>query len=497
MFLRSRCFSLGLLVLVGLLLLPELASANGRFPSAQQLVVHPRDPNRIWLRATHGVLTSGDRGATWHWVCEQSIDYQGTEDPAIGVTETGRLLAGIFDGLAVTTDNGCDFHFEQTIGKQNVVDVSVEKNDPTRAIAVTSTGDGKGGYINEVWRSTDSGATWAKLGQRLDPTFLGLTIDSAPSDPKTIYVTGFSFVTGDGSFSSEGVLLRTTDDGQTWTTVKIAGTSNLAQPFLSAVDPNDPKKLFIRVQGPDVDEPNSGQFVENWLLYSEDGGDTYREVLRNKADFLGFALAPDGKSVLIGMGDAKALGQVRPGDKNVFGLYRADLPAFDFKRVGHMNGVPIGHIGCLTFDGEELWVCTSEFTQGFELARSNDRGLTLESVMHLSDLKGPAPCGCETRTGSLCPDQWQRVCETIGRCEFGVEDPVPCRDPGPGGSGGSGGRAGSGGTASDAGPAATGGGGGSSCGCRAPGSGSLGTGALAALVFAVAARFVFTRRRRR
>src|SRR5688572_14405213 len=171
MFLPRRCFSLGLLVLVGLLLLPALVSANGRFPSAQQLVVHPRDPNRIWLRATHGVLTSGDRGATWHWVCEQSIDYQGTEDPAIGITASGTLLAGIFDGLALTTDNGCDFHFEPTIGKQNVVDVSVEKNDPTRALAVTSTGDGNGGYVNEVWRSADSGATWAKLGPSLEQTF--------------------------------------------------------------------------------------------------------------------------------------------------------------------------------------------------------------------------------------------------------------------------------------------------------------------------------------
>jgi hypothetical protein len=492
MFLRR--FWLGVLLLLCSALLPSAAFANGRFPSAQQLVVHPRDPNRIWLRATHGVLTSGDRGATWHWICEQSMDYQGTEDPAIGVTASGTLLAGIFDGLALTTDNGCDFHFEQTIGEQNVVDVSVEKNDPTRALAVTSTGDGNGGYVNEVWRSTDSGATWARLGSRLDPTFLGLTIDSAPSEPKAIYVTGFSFVVGDGGtdFNSKGVLLRSTDDGQTWTTVEIAGTSNLAQPFLSAVDPNDPKKLFIRVLGPDVDQTNTGQFVENWLLYSEDGGDTFREVLRRNADFLGFALAPDGQSVLIGMGDAKALGGVRPGDKNVFGLYRADVPAFDFQRVGHMGGVPIGHIGCLTFDGDDLWVCTSEFTQGFELARSRDRGMTLESVMHLSDLKGPVQCGCETRTGDLCPAQWQRVCETIGRCEFGVEDPVPCGD-----GGGAGGKGGSAGRGSDAGPPASGNGGGSSCGYGAPGSGSLGIGALAALVFAVTSRMVFARRRRR
>jgi hypothetical protein len=502
MFLRRRCFSFGILLLACLALLPTSARANGRFPSAQQLVVHPRDPNRIWVRATHGVLTSGDRGANWHWVCEQSIDYSGVEDPAIGITASGTLLAGIFNGLPLTTDNGCDWRFEPTIGQQNVVDVSVEKNDPTRALAITSTGDGNGGYVNEVWRSPDSGATWAKIGPALDKSFLALTIDSAPSDPKTIYVTGFSFIVGDGGtdFTSNGVLLRSTDDGQTWTTVEVPGTSNLAQPFLSAVDPNDAKKLYIRVQGPDV-EPGSGESIQNWLLISENGGDTYRELLRAQADFLGFALAPDGQSVFIGMGDAKALGQVRPGDKNVFGLYRADLPGLNFQRVGHMGGVPVGHIGCLTFDGDDLWVCTSEFTQGFELARSRDRGMTLEPVMHLADLQGPVQCGCDTRTGDLCPAQWQRLCETIGRCEFGVEDPVACGDGGgAGGAGGASGRGGRGGTngASDAGGGAAGDdGGGSSCSCRAPGSGSLGTGALAALGLAFALRLVFTRRRRR
>ena len=330
---------------------------------------------------------------------------------------------------------------------------------------------------------------------------MALTIDSAPSDPKTIYVTGFSFLLGDGGdFSTKGLMLRSTDDGQTWTKIEIVGTSNQAQPFLSAVDPSDAKKLYIRVQGPDVNEPGSTEFVENWLLYSDDGGSTYREVFRARADFLGFALAPDGQSVFIGMGDARTLGQSRPGDKNAFGLYRSSVPAFDFQRIGHMGGVPVGHIGCLTFDGEDLWVCTSEFTQGFELARSRDRGVTLESVMHLSDLMGPVQCGCETRTGDLCPAQWQRVCETIGRCEFGVEDPVPCGDgggSGPGGaSGASGANRGSGGVGNDGGGAGGGDGGGSSCGCRAPGGNSLGTGALAALLFAVASRFVFTRRRR-
>jgi hypothetical protein len=330
----------------------------------------------------------------------------------------------------------------------------------------------------------------------LDPTFLALTLDPAPSSPSTIYVTGFVFTTDDGGtvFETQGILLKTSDDGQTWQRNDIPNTSNQRQPFLSAVDPNDPNKLYIRVQGPDITGGSSG-FVENSLLYSDDGGSTHRELLSAQADFLGFALAPDGETVFIGMGDSRAPGAVRPGDEKAFGLYRAAAPALSCQRIGHMGGVPVGHIGCLTFDGEELWLCTSEFKQGFELARSSDRGVTLQSVMHLSDLKGPVQCGCSTSTGEFCPAAWQAVCENIGRCEFGVKDPVACGEPvASGGASGTGGTTGSSG--GNSGGSADTGDSSSSCGLRAPSASSLGSGALAVLMAAAGSLLVFARRRR-
>ena len=514
MFLGVRARALGLALLVPLVFATGVASANGRFPSAQQLIVHPNDPNRVWLRATYGILTSGDRGASWHWVCEQSVGYRGTEDPAIAIASTGRFMAAFFDGLSTTTDNGCDFSMEQSIGQQNVVDISVDKVDPTRVLAITSTGDGSGYFINEVWRSSDSGASWTRVGDRVDKTFLALTIDSAPSDPKTIYMTGAIFLPSDGGteLPTKGVLLRSTDSGLTWKSIDLVGTDNQNQPYLSAVDPKDPKKLFIRVRGPDISTPaDPGQFVESRLLYSENGGDSFREVFRGNADFLGFALAPDGQTVLLGLGDAKALGGARPGDETQFGLYRATLPALNFQRVGHMNNVPVGHIGCLTYDHDTLWVCTSEFKQGFELARSSDGGLTLESVMHLKDLAGPVQCGCDTTTGANCPAAWQPVCENISRCEFGTPDPNLQQCTGDGGSsGGAGGRGGgtgsggsglggagaSGGSAGTTNPAAGSGGSDSSCGCRVPPEGASGAGVFVALSAALGSLLLLSRRRR-
>ena len=280
---------------------------------------------------------------------------------------------------------------------QNIANVSVEKGNPARALALASTSDAMGGFSTQVWRTTDSGATWTKLGADLEPTLLGLTIDSAPSDPSTIYVTGVRYVPSDGG-STRGVLYRTTDDGQSWVSLDIPGTDNRYQAYLSAIDPGDPRKLYIRVRGPDVYN-RPGSFVENWLLYSEDGGAAFRELIRESADFLGFALAPDGQTVFIGMGDSYAPGFVRPANEAAFGLYRASVSDFAFQRVAHSGGVPSGHMSCLTLDGDDLWVCTSDAQQGFLLARSSDRGTTLEPVTHLVDLEGPVQCSCESSTG--------------------------------------------------------------------------------------------------
>ena len=447
---RECGLALGALLAVAWMSEARLVKANSRFPAAQQLVVHPRDASRLWLRTTYGLLTSTDRGVSWRWICEQSIGYGGNDDPAVAVSADGRLLAGIYQGLSMTSDNGCNFAFEPAIGIQNIADVSVEKGNPARALALASTSDAMGGFSTQVWRTTDSGRTWTTLGGDIDPTLLGLTIDSAPSDPRTIYLTGVRYVPSDGG-TSRGVLYRTTDDAESWVSLDVPGTDNRYQAYLSAIDPGDPRKLYIRVRGPDV-YGQAGSFVENWLLYSEDGGASFRELLRENADFLGFALAPDGQSVFVGMGDSYAPGFVRPGNEAAFGLYRASVSDFAFERVVHARGVPSGHTSCLTFDGDELWVCTRDATQGFMLARSNDRGSTLEPVAKLVDLEGPVECACESSTGRQCPAAWPTTCSLIGRCGLNNPGSARCGDRLPG----------------DAGKIEASGGASSACACRAP-----------------------------
>src|SRR5207249_3345481 len=96
------CRSLALGAAAALSLLAAPALGNGRFPAAGQIVVDPADPSSIVIRATYGTLTTRDGGKSWSWICEASVGYSGSEDPMMGITKDGSMLAGTFQGLSVT-----------------------------------------------------------------------------------------------------------------------------------------------------------------------------------------------------------------------------------------------------------------------------------------------------------------------------------------------------------------------------------------------------------
>ncbi len=57
------------------------------------------------------------------------------------------------------------------------------------ALAITAE-DADGNPDPFVVSSTDDGASWVKLAARFPPEFMPQTIDTAPSDPARIYVSG-------------------------------------------------------------------------------------------------------------------------------------------------------------------------------------------------------------------------------------------------------------------------------------------------------------------
>ena len=430
------------LVMVSDAVAPSLALANGRFPDAQQLVVEPGVEAHLAVQTTYGFVETRDGGGAWYWTCEDAAFYGGVLDPPIALLDGGTLIAGVFDGLVVATPDGCDLSLVPgELAGRFFVDVSTERSAPTSAIAVSSDGLGMGQFDTRVWKTTDRALTWAALGVALPADFLALTLDSAPSDPDRLYLTGFKIA---GNVY-EGNVARSTDAGATWELVPITGSANDSGPYLAAVDPNDPDTLYIRLAG------NTGR-----LLVSTDAGATTSEIFAATGPLAGFALSPDGGRVFVG--------------SDTDGVLSASTSDHAFTKVNDVGA------RCLTATDTALYVCAREAKAGYTIGKSLDGGATFTAIHHAQCLRGPDPaCGADSSIATVCPGPWaaQKQLLQVETCEEG--------QGGAGGAGAGGGGAGGGGD--DGG-----------CGCRSAGAEAGGTRAL--LVLALVGLVALVRRRR-
>jgi photosystem II stability/assembly factor-like uncharacterized protein len=377
--------------LVASALVPSVAFANGRFPQAQQLVVDPSDPNHITVQTTYGFIDTANHGKDWRWICEAAVGYGGTLDPPIAILGDSTLIAGVFDGLAVSSDKGCTFAKAQATGTSTcqstlsgfagrfVVDVARQASDPTHAIAISSNGCGMDLFDTRLWSTTDNAKTWTQSGMPLPQSFLALTADSAPTTPSTVYVSGFRVVS---ATDYRGALATTTDGGATWNVVDIPNSVNTSAPYIAAIDPNDAKTIYVRLAS------DQGQ-----LLVTHDAGATYTMVLQAKGLLLGFALSPDGKTVVTG------------GETD--GVLSASTSDFKFTQVSAIQN------RCLTWSGSSIFACAKEAIDGFSIGVSTDGGHTWTPLHHLSCLEGPVGCSATSDVSTQCPGPWEVTQQSI------------------------------------------------------------------------------------
>jgi uncharacterized membrane protein YgcG len=424
---------LGAGLALGFLTSASAALANGRYPTAGQIAIDPADPAHIVIRATYGIVTTSDGGAHWSWICENALGYNGFEDPMMAITKDGSVLAGLFVGLNVTHDRGCQWDLAgQGLEKRYVVDLSTERADPAKSVLIISNGMGKDVFLTQLWESSDNAKTWTQAGVNLSSSFLARTVDSAPSDPSRIYVSGRF-----GSPEYTGALQRSKDRGKTWESLPIPNSNDLNLPYIAAIDPKDPNIVYVRLDGDPKDS----------LQISKNGGDTWTEALVTPESLLGFALSPDGATIAIGT-------DVPGTDKS--GLWTAPTSTLAFTKVSALS------IRCLTWTEQGLFACTDQYRDGFAAGLSTDGGKTFSPLLNLQTLCGPLACDGATSTGKVCPDLWGLTQITIQACKG---------DAGPGGGSGNGSGNGSGSSGSASSGSASGGSGQSSggCSCSAPG----------------------------
>ena len=296
---------------VALGIAPATAQANGRFPAAFQLVEDQADPAHLLVQVTYGLMSTRDAGGSWGWTCEKAIGYLGEVDPPIAIAEGGVAFAALFDGITRSSADGCDWGF---VGGgpagRYAVDVSTHKGDLRDVVVLTSDGIDNNVFDTRLFRSSDAGATFEQVNQELPPALVAVTVDIAPSNPSRIYITGLVAL-GDGVY--EGALGRSDDGGATFELVSIDGSANDSAPYLAAVDPLDPDVLYVRL---------AGQAAV--LLRSADAGASFETIFEGEGSLLGFALSPDGESIVLG-GDAIPL-QRGPAEGGAFEKVSEVLP---------------------------------------------------------------------------------------------------------------------------------------------------------------------------
>jgi len=360
------------------------AKANGRFPTANQLVVDPANPSRIVVRATIGVLISTDAGKTWRWICESAYSSKVLlDDPAIGVTADGSILVGGTNGMSRGEASGCSFAEPKgaLVGKR-VIDLAVESTNRARAYAIYGV-LADSGTVNDppiaggVARTVDNGATWVDVGSIIDD-FTPFTIDVAPSNPDVLYASGLDAV------AVHQLLFRSDDAGEHWKRIVIPGSGNV---FIAAVDPLSPDTVYVR-----TDADMSRLLV---LEVGADGGVTSQELLTANDLLVGFALSPDGKRIAAGSSAA-----------GVFLLTRSDADA------GLWTSEPIRkfNVSCLTWAAAGVYGCSNEQRDGFAIGLSADARQEFSPLLLMPDL---VPLECAGKP-DRCAADWCNVAPTIG-----------------------------------------------------------------------------------
>ena len=365
---RALSLALGLLTLLAAYT-PRSAFANGRFPRAQQITSVPGDGQRLFLRATFGVLFSKDGGASWRWVCEQALGFTGAWDPPIAATKDGTLYVGLMDGLRSTVD-GCSYADATELHGEMVTDLA---SDAAGLWAATSTPQ-KPAFL---WRKRGA-EPFRRIGKGLTGFYLD-TLDASPSRPPRLYVTGVE--TGKPVAAH---LFRSDDAGVTLTELhpKLPIEGRL---FLAAIDPKDDKRILVRLLGREGSD----------LLLSTDAGESFVTALHMKGSMFGFARTSDGATVWAGSGDAED------------GLYRSTDRGATFTPVAKTT------IFCLHRSADKLLTCSNPFTQGgYAIGASTDDGVTVLPIAQFADIAGPV--SCDGGAGEKCQgSEWQVMHATL------------------------------------------------------------------------------------
>lgn len=289
-----------------------------------------------------GVARSADGGANWHIGLEPGLTGGPVALLAVHPSRPDTVYVGLAGGNRAffTTDGGQTWQgFDRRIARDDLLDLAFDRVDPDRLYAVNAKG---------LWESRDGSETWAR---RDDSTFQRIAV----STPGVL-------IAGRGCGLS-----RSTDDGQTWTTVipcaPPSGDDFNVRPAGLWSDPDSPRNFYVLMQGGD----GQGHFA-SFFAASADGGVSWKNL-----------------------GISPMVVAVAPSDFRT--LYNLDLETGEILRsrdggaswqVAHPPSAHFGYFGPLAVDATDPDTLYTGSLQAGVL-RSQDGGATLKPIGALFD----------------------------------------------------------------------------------------------------------------
>ena len=251
---------------------PESASNPVVGADLHSLVVHPDDPDTLYIGSHEGVSISTDGGETWAEVAS----LKGADAMGWGFTEE-EILVGGHPGVSVSTDGGQTFQQRNDgLPSTDVHALGAGQNIIYAGSAGTglfASSDGEsweernrefgGGFMGRIQvdpddddhllapdmqggaiESTDGGRSWVPLGGLQGATW----VTWAPDDTDHMIATG------------QGSAVESTDGGETWEPIEIPVGASIVE-----FSPHDPRTLYAAVLAAPVAE----------IFVSDDGGETW------------------------------------------------------------------------------------------------------------------------------------------------------------------------------------------------------------------------------
>ncbi|WP_268123132.1 VPS10 domain-containing protein [Roseivirga pacifica] len=253
----------GLLLLCGLIISPEL-SAQRRKKKQQEPQGVSYDTalyNAMEFRNI-GPFRGGRATAVAGVVQDPLTYYMGATGGVYKTTDAGESWMNVSDGYFTTASVGAIAVSESD---PNVVYVGMGEA-PVRGV-MTSHGDG-------VYKSTDGGKTWKKIGQERTRQISKIAIH--PNNPDVVFIAAQGSPYG---ATEERGIYRSTDGGETWEKVHyIDENSGVSDLSMDMTNPRiiyaaywDHRRFPWKVQS---GGPGSG------IYRSKDGGDTWEELTK-------------------------------------------------------------------------------------------------------------------------------------------------------------------------------------------------------------------------